>query len=266
MEATAAKGDPRLSDTLAEASRFFLSIGDRQQALDYARKSALLDEKAFGQDSARMAVHWEQLASLEVDPAPWLERAASVHEKQAKPDSAKIAALHRRLGDLLSARNQTEGALDRYRRAVSAAEKLGPADARLAAALIDLGFALESQQKFAQAEPLYRRALAIQEKALSPRHPEVGVTLNNLAGVVGASGRLAQAELMLTRAVSILETTLGPNHARVAAACSNLGDLEAALGKVAAAKPLWARAIAIYERLGDAAAAAEVRASASAAR
>lgn len=34
---------------------------------------------------------------------------------------------------------------------------------------------------YAEAEPLYRRALVIAEKALGPEHPDVATSLNNLA-------------------------------------------------------------------------------------
>lgn len=37
--------------------------------------------------------------------------------------------------------------------------------------------------RLTEAEPLYRRALAIQEKALGPEHADVAVSLNNLANV-----------------------------------------------------------------------------------
>ncbi len=35
--------------------------------------------------------------------------------------------------------------------------------------------------RYADAEPLYERSLAILEKALGPEHPEVATSLNNLA-------------------------------------------------------------------------------------
>ena len=36
-----------------------------------------------------------------------------------------------------------------------------------------------TQGKYADAEPLYQRALATQEKALGPEHPNVALSLNN---------------------------------------------------------------------------------------
>ena len=39
------------------------------------------------------------------------------------------------------------------------------------------------QGRYAEAEPLYKRALSIREKALGPEHPQVATTLNNLAAL-----------------------------------------------------------------------------------
>ena len=39
----------------------------------------------------------------------------------------------------------------------------------------------EGQGRYAEAEPLYLRVLAIRENALGPAHPDVAVNSNNLA-------------------------------------------------------------------------------------
>jgi tetratricopeptide (TPR) repeat protein len=56
-----------------------------------------------------------------------------------------------------------------------------------------------AQGKYAQAEGLLQRALAIQEKALGAGHPEVAWTLNHLALAYKAQGKYAQAEGLHTR-------------------------------------------------------------------
>ena len=43
--------------------------------------------------------------------------------------------------------------------------------------------------RYAEAERLYKRALAIKEKALGPEHPHVASNLNNLAELYRARGR-----------------------------------------------------------------------------
>ncbi len=42
--------------------------------------------------------------------------------------------------------------------------------------------------KYDEAEPLYRRALAIKEKALGPQHPNTATSINNLAELLRSQG------------------------------------------------------------------------------
>ena len=53
------------------------------------------------------------------------------------------------------------------------------------------------------AEPLFKRALAILEKARGPNHPNVASSLNNLALLYQAQGRYADAEPLLKRSFAI---------------------------------------------------------------
>jgi tetratricopeptide (TPR) repeat protein len=67
-----------------------------------------------------------------------------------------------------------------------------------------LGLLFRAKSLHAQAEPLYRRALAIDEKSYGPDHPDVATDLNNLAGLLRATNRLAEAEPLYRRAIGIL--------------------------------------------------------------
>ena len=55
--------------------------------------------------------------------------------------------------------------------------------------------------RYAEAEPLFQRALAIVEKALGPEHTNVAARLNNLAALYDAQGRYAEAEPLYQRAL-----------------------------------------------------------------
>ena len=74
------------------------------------------------------------------------------------------------------------------------AEGFGPEDPRLAKSLNNLAEVYSAQGRYANAEPLFKRALAIYEKALGPEHPNVATGLNNLALLYNAQGRYAEAE------------------------------------------------------------------------
>ena len=63
----------------------------------------------------------------------------------------------------------------------------------------------DSQGRYAEAEQLYQRALAIQEETLGREHPDVARSLNNLADLYRGHGRYAEAESLYRRSLDILE-------------------------------------------------------------
>jgi tetratricopeptide (TPR) repeat protein len=99
----------------------------------------------------------------------------------------------------------------------------------------------------AQAEPLYRRALAIDEARCGPEHPDVARALNNLAELLRATNRLADAEPLYRRARAINEATFGPDHPKVATCLSNLALLLVDTGRTVEAEPLLRQALKVAE-------------------
>ena len=62
------------------------------------------------------------------------------------------------------------------------------------------------QRSIAKPSPsdlLYKRSLAIREKALGPDHPDVALSLNNLAGLYRVTKREKEAEKLEQRAAKI---------------------------------------------------------------
>lgn len=102
--------------------------------------------------------------------------------------------------------------------------------------------------RYADAEPLYQRALAIQEQALGAIHPDVATIINNLAGLYGKQGKYDEAELLYQRALTIREQTLGAIHPDVAQSLNNLAELYRSQGRYAATEPLLQRALAIRQQ------------------
>jgi tetratricopeptide (TPR) repeat protein len=78
---------------------------------------------------------------------------------------------------------------------------------------------------FSEALPLLRDALAINEKALGPKHPDTAQSLNNLALLLHTQGDLAGAKPLYERALAIQEKALGPEHSNTNAARGNLARL-----------------------------------------
>ncbi len=73
----------------------------------------------------------------------------------------------------------------------------------MAASLNNLALLHKVQGNYAEAEPLYKRALAIWEKALGPEHPDVATSLENYAALLRETGRADEAAEMEARAKAI---------------------------------------------------------------
>ena len=87
--------------------------------------------------------------------------------------------------------------------ALEEAKKFGEQDPRLATTLNNLAALYLGQGQYDEAEPLFRRALAIVEKAQGPEHPNVAISLENYAELLGNLGRDAEAKMMEARAKAI---------------------------------------------------------------
>ena len=78
----------------------------------------------------------------------------------------------------------------------------------MAGSLANLAKLYRSQGGYDDAEPLFERSLAINEKALGPEHPSVASTMNKLAALYRDQDRYAEAEPLYKRTISIREKAL----------------------------------------------------------
>ncbi len=87
--------------------------------------------------------------------------------------------------------------------AVKIAEEFSLEDPRLAINLNNLAVLYRAQGKYAEAEQLHQRSLAIYEKARGPDHPDVATVLENYADLLSKTGRADEAAKMEARAQAI---------------------------------------------------------------
>jgi tetratricopeptide (TPR) repeat protein len=126
-------------------------------------------------------------------------------------------------------------------------QRLGPEHPSTAMALNNLATLLYCSNRLAEAEPLMRRALAIDEASYGNDHPNVAICLNNLAVLLQATNRLAEAEPLMRRALAIDEASYGKDDPYVARDLNNLAQLLMATNQLAEAEPLMARVVEIFE-------------------
>ena len=121
----------------------------------------------------------------------------------------------------------------------------GPDNSNEAAILNTRAMQCLAQGRHAQAEPLLKRALAIQEKDFGSNHPVTALNLSPLANLYASQGHYAQAESFYKRALATQESALGPNHPKVATILENMARLYRKTGREEAAERLERRAVTI---------------------
>ena len=122
---------------------------------------------------------------------------------------------------------------------IQKAESLGLENKNVALICAQYGGLLYMQARHAEAEPLMKRALAIDEKSYGPEHPRVAIRLNNLALLLKDTNRLAEAEPLMKRALAIDEKSYWPEHPNVARDLNNLAALLQATNRLGEAEPLY---------------------------
>ena len=126
----------------------------------------------------------------------------------------------------------------------STRKQAGPEHPAVATLLNNLGQVDKVQGRYAEAEPLIRRSLAIREKVLGPDHPDVARSLNNLADLYERQGRYAEALPLFERALAVRERAVGPDHPDTATSMNNLSAFYQVSGRPDDALPLVQRLIA----------------------
>ncbi|CAN0068607.1 unnamed protein product, partial [Ectocarpus sp. 12 AP-2014] len=164
--------------------------------------------------------------------------------------SGRFKKLRNMFGQKLSMKdkNEKEGRLREPAMAVGGTMSDSD-DLKIAIDLRNRADRLREQGNYAEAAPLYLRAIEIQEKILGPDHQDLATTLNNRAGLLESQGKFAEAEPLYRRATEILETALGPEHPNVATALNNRALLLKKQGRYTEAEPLYERSQAIREKM-----------------
>ena len=220
------------------------------------KRALAIREKALGPEHPDVAISLNNLALLLLrhqgryaEAEPLYKRALAIRRKRSVP----IIPTSRSRSTIWLCSTTARSATPRPSRSTSARwrstrKRSVPSIPTSRLSLNNLAELYRAQGRYAEAEPLYKRSLAIKEKALGPEHPDVAKVLNNLAFLYDNQGRYADAESVYRRALAISEKALGPEHPLVANSLNNLALLYRNQGRYADAEPLYKRSLAIFEK------------------
>ena len=122
-----------------------------------------------------------------------------------------------------------------------------PGSKLVATASNNLGLLLKDTNRIAEAEPLFRQALAVDESTFGSQHPKVATDLNNLALLLQDTNRLVEAETLMRRAIAIDDAAYGRLHPQLATGLNNLACLLHDTNRIGEAEPLLEEALTIDE-------------------
>ncbi|CAB1101788.1 unnamed protein product [Ectocarpus sp. CCAP 1310/34] len=215
LEACEATADTAISYG-AVGNLFFLQV---RATRNFLLVSSVSSSRAVPSQTPLLAVRGKY-----ADAEPLCERSPAIREKVLGPEHPDVAqSLNNRAG-LLQSQGKYSEAEPLYVRAIAIGEKdLGPEHPDLAVWLNNRAGLFRSQTrpvskhdpvtlptafqgKYEEAEPLYKRSLAIDEKVYGPDHPE---------------GKYAGAVPLNERATEIWMKAFGPEHPTVATALNN---------------------------------------------
>jgi CHAT domain-containing protein len=117
-------------------------------------------------------------------------------------------------------------------------------------ALHQTAFLAQQDGRYAEAERIWEKSLAIQEKLPTKDAEWFSRTLHMLAGAAQEQFDFPRAENLLQRALEIREKALGPDHPETANVVRTLARLSKQIGNFAQAELLFLRAVSAFERAG----------------
>ena len=172
-------------------------------------------------------------------PSDPIARAVALHA-----DAARLRAAGEHRVALAAARR----ALDLFRR------HEGAAHPDVAAALLEVGAALELNDRWAEALQQYERSERLLARYARLRDPALRrlrvKTDRAIAGVLRALGRYDEGERYARRAIAQATAWFGARDLDLAGALNDLGMLHKYQGRYAEAPPLYRRALAILRATG----------------
>lgn len=244
----------------AESSRVGISMsglaavyeykGEYAKAEKLFKQALTIQEKSLGANSTHVATCLNNISSLYArmgqpsEAIAYSERALAIMKKVRGENSPEALMVRQNLAEL---KTQTGGSsLEELKETLKKRESLlGPDHADVAQSLNSLAQWYFQHEQYSQAEPLYKRSLAICTKKLGPKNQYTLTATQNLGTVYYEEKKFDLAEPLLKEALEGREQALGKEHPDVKHSLEEYAKLLRATGRADEATKLEARAAAM---------------------
>ncbi len=170
--------------------------------------------------------------SLE-EALPLAKEALAIAEKRFGPNDANTGLSLEYLADMYAYLGNVAAAEPLYKRAVKICKRVyGPESIEYANSLAEVAILYHETYRYDDAAPLYKQSIEIATKALGdPNHPNLALTLNNLADVYYRQGRGQPAEALQKQAIAAYAKAEEIDAGEKAFYLIGLSHIHRALGK-----------------------------------
>jgi tetratricopeptide (TPR) repeat protein len=225
-------GTENLPHANSNLGLFLLQIGKAAEAETYLRRAVATESREVDREGLALAL---QAQTKNQEAFDLFKTAAEGKDPNVAARAwVKLAELDPEHGDVY------------YRNAAGAEEKASGANSqRLAVLLKEYATELRGRNHDREAEPLLRRALAIQQSAVKS-DPRVTIeVLNALGNLLEGKQQLDEAEKLVRAALALSEAKFGPESPQLATSCTYLADVLWNQKRLREAGLLYRRAINI---------------------
>jgi serine/threonine protein kinase/Tfp pilus assembly protein PilF len=234
----------------------FSALGSYEKAEHQFRTALGLRRLGHGDDTADVSAGMSKVAGVlrarsKLTEAEALERRAlRIRLQLFGPQHTDVAESMYGLAEVLVSTGKMSEAEDLYRRALAIDLQTGSPHAHEVAH--SLGVLQFQERRLAEAEASLRQALALAQDVLGDEHPDIAVTMNQLAYVYHRENKLAESERYARASLAMSQRFYGKQHPDVAIALGHLAGLFLDEGKIEEAESTYREALALSRQmLGD---------------
>lgn len=181
-----------------------------------------------------------------------LPHATTLLERNEAPSSADelIAVLAAFVGSYSGVRGDRETEYKWNYKSLLVRQRVhGEAHLDTASSYNGVGYSLDAQGRYAEAEPMFLKGLEIRQRVLGEDHRATATSYNNVAMNLNAQGRYDEAEPLLRKGLEICERVLGKEHQDTAESYINLAINMTAQGRYTEIEQLFRKGLEINQRI-----------------
>jgi serine/threonine-protein kinase len=248
---------PDVANTLIIVSEGYQRIGRVSAADSAAREALAIQERILGSDDAAIATTLDQLASVDlyrgdVDAAAsHFRRSLDVRRRVLGANDTLTALSHLSYGSLLARTGHASDAEREFREALAIYTRAhGLNHAQVAQSMLQIAYLIsEDSARWNEAEPLYRKALAIRRKVYGDQNLWVANALHDFSEFLSSRGENERAIALAREYLTIMQRAYGNNHSAVAFAMNRLAAILFHAGQLDEAEKLFANATDMERRV-----------------